>query len=71
MHAAQTTDEVTTRWVRLDVDTDNTIPVELYSRPYERVDVKPIAPAPPHHALVALLCIAAFFGGFGLIVLLV
>ena len=71
MHAAQTSEEVTTQWVRLDVDTDNTIPVELYSHPYERVDVKPLVPVPPRHGLVVLLCIAAFFCGFGLILLIV
>jgi hypothetical protein len=70
MHAAQTSDEVTTQWVRLEVDTDNTIPVELYSRPYERVEVKPLAPPTPPRVLVAVLCVAAFFCGFGVIVLL-
>ena len=80
MHAAPTTDEATTRWMRLEVDTDNTIPVELYSRPYERIEVEdPPAPAPapapaaapgPGRIVVALFCIAAFFGGFSLVVLL-
>jgi hypothetical protein len=74
-HAAPTSDEATTQWVRVEVDTDLTIPAELYSRPYERitldpVEVAPPAPAAPRRALVAVLCIAAFFGGFGLVVLL-
>ena len=73
-HAAATSDEATTRWVRLDVDTDDTIPVELYSRPYERIDLeRPAAPAPAPvpRGLVAALCVAAFACGFGLLVVLV
>jgi hypothetical protein len=70
MHAATTSDDATTPWVRFDADTDNTIPVALYSRPYERIDVKPLAPARPPRTLVAALCVAAFFGGFGLILLI-
>ncbi len=74
MHAAPTADEATTRWARLEVDTDNTIPVELYSRPYDRIDIEdpPVSlPAPsPRRMLVAALCVAAFFGGFGLVVVL-
>ena len=75
MHHAHTSEDATTRWVRLDVDTDDTIPVELYSRPYDRIDLEPPAAparraAAPPVTFVALACIAAFFGGFGLIVVL-
>ena len=78
MHYAPTSDEATKRWPHFEVDTDATIPVELYSRPYERIDVDehPAAgipravPSAPPRTLVAALCVTAFFGGFGLVVLL-
>ena len=67
-------EEATTRFVRPAVDIDDTIPVALYSRPYDRIDIQPSAkrrpdPALPRGLFTALL-LAAFTSGFALVVLL-
>lgn len=33
-------EEITTKFTREPVDADDTVPVELYSRPYERIDIQ-------------------------------
>jgi hypothetical protein len=74
MLAASTSDDPTTRWVRLEPDVDDTIPVDLYSRPYERVEIqarrpRPQAPKVPA-AVFAIWLTAAFLVGFALVVLI-
>ena len=70
-----TSEEATTRFVRPAVDVDDTIPVALYSRPYERLELETIAgrgppgPARPlPRAAVAAVLLGAFSCGFALVV---
>lgn len=62
----------TTRFVRPAVDNDDTIPVALYSTPYERLDLEarppPPRPSPAPRLFVLALFVAAFASGFGLVV---
>lgn len=73
MHAAA--DDATTRYIRVEVDTDHTIPVELYTRPYDQIEIDETpaptpVPASSSRGLVGALCIIAFVTGFGLVLLL-
>lgn len=76
-HSGTMPEEATTRFVRPAVDCDDTIPVALYSRPYERVEIAALRegrraappPALPRGVFVAVL-LAAFTSGFALVVLL-
>ena len=67
-------EDATTRFVRPAVDVDDTIPVALYSRPYERLDIDASARRPPPtpipRSLFAAVLVAAFGTGFGLVVIL-
>lgn len=78
------TEAVTDRFVRPAVDIDDTIPVALYTRPYDRLEIARDAspsreidatarrpPSPPiPRGLLAAVLVAAFGTGFGLVVLL-
>jgi len=68
------TEAVTDRFVRPAVDVDDTIPVALYTRPYDRLDIDASARRPPPtpipRGLFAAVLIAAFGSGFALVVLL-
>lgn len=55
-------EEITTKFTREPVDADDTVPVELYSRPYERIDIQP--DSSPYERIeiecdVDALCLAA------------
>jgi hypothetical protein len=73
------TEAVTDRFVR-PVDVDDTIPVDLYTRPYDRLDIDAAReidatarrppPTPIPRGLLAAVSLAAFGMGFGLVVLL-
>jgi hypothetical protein len=76
------TEAVTDRFVRPAVDVDDTIPVALYTRPYDRLEIdvargreidaraRRPPPTPISRGLIAAVSLVAFVSGFSLIVLL-
>ncbi len=55
-------DVPTTKFVRPDVDVDDTVPVELYSQPYERVEIEASRP----YELIEIEQEVEFTAGFDL-----